>query len=538
MYVIHSNCLIIIRYCYETNDGSLVIPWSVADLQLHGTNFVTLLLLKGIPSGKSWMVYFMFFFAQLAFAAYLPGVAIHGLPINKAGKRLLYYCNGYVSYYVVLLSLLLLQYYGLFDLAHIADNLGEYLIAGIVIGNVSSIYWYLYGVFTEPPTTRTKNIIYDFFMGTALYPRIGFFPFGHEIDIKMVAEIRWSWLTLMCLTLSCAVKQYQTLGYITKEMGVMLLAHWLYSNATVKGEHYIPATWDMFHERFGWMLNFWNTSGVPFLYCFQSFYILKRGIELDAQLSVPYIVFVYIFLIFGYYIFDAANCQKASIKFTVISRRLFPDVPWGVLKSPVRFLDTPKGKLLVDGFYAFARKMQYTGDIMMGLSWGLACGFGSFMPYFYVTFFFLMICHRQMRDEVRCRIKYGDFWVYYTSLVPNVFVPSYDFIRFLFDKNFKLAPIVLPPHLQAQLDASRSSSSLRTSARIASPAPASAPASATKRKSLGESVASKPAATRATTPSKKASASGKSAKTTAWRDVPTPVSTRSKSPRKRAGKVN
>lgn len=23
------------------------------------------------------------------------------------------------------------------------------------------------------------------------------------------------------------------------------------------GEHCIPCTWDMFHERFGWMLNFW-----------------------------------------------------------------------------------------------------------------------------------------------------------------------------------------------------------------------------------------------------------------------------------------
>ncbi len=23
------------------------------------------------------------------------------------------------------------------------------------------------------------------------------------------------------------------------------------------GEHYIPGTWDMFHEKFGWMLNFW-----------------------------------------------------------------------------------------------------------------------------------------------------------------------------------------------------------------------------------------------------------------------------------------
>ena len=102
---------------------------------------------------------------------------------------------------------------------------------------------------------RTGIVIYDFFMGTVLYPRIG------EVDIKMIAECRWSWLTLMILTMSCAMKQYENLGYVSREMGVMLVAHWLYSNATVKGEHYIPCTWDMFHEKFGWMLNFWNITG-------------------------------------------------------------------------------------------------------------------------------------------------------------------------------------------------------------------------------------------------------------------------------------
>ena len=53
----------------------------------------------------------------------------------------------------------------------------------------------------------------------------------------------------------------------------MVLAHWLYANACAKGEHFIPYTWDITTERFGWMLCFWNFAGVPFLYCFQSLYI-------------------------------------------------------------------------------------------------------------------------------------------------------------------------------------------------------------------------------------------------------------------------
>ena len=33
-------------------------------------------------------------------------------------------------------------------------------------------------------------------------------------------------------------------------------------NACAKGEHMIPQTWDMFHEKFGFMLIFWNMAGV------------------------------------------------------------------------------------------------------------------------------------------------------------------------------------------------------------------------------------------------------------------------------------
>jgi hypothetical protein len=64
-----------------------------------------------------------------------------------------------------------------------------------------------------------------------------------------VAEARWSWLTLALLTLSAAMKEYTTYGSVSLNMAILVFAHWLYSNATAKGEHCIPATWDMFHEQ-------------------------------------------------------------------------------------------------------------------------------------------------------------------------------------------------------------------------------------------------------------------------------------------------
>ncbi len=367
---------------------------------------------------------------------------MEGLPTSPHGKRLLYHCNGYSCYYFCLFGALLVHFTGVFNLGYIADNYGEFLVASILIGDITSYGWYLYGyLYADEFNGRsscTGNIIYDFFMGTILYPRFG------EVDIKMVAECRWSWTTLMMLTLSCALKQYEVNGTISSQMAFMLLAHWLYSNATAKGEHCIPCTWDMFHENFGWMLNFWNISGVPFLYCFQSLYVLKNQTLISTNYPLALSVFDFLLLLLGYYIFDTANCQKATIKIN-IRRNTFPQLPWSQLDAPIRYIKTPKGDLLVDGWYAFGRKMQYTGDIMMATSWGLACGFHSLLPYFYALFFTCMIIHRQTRDEVRCSEKYGEYWKIYTKQVPNVFFPSAAFYNWLLTGEHPGGPITSEP---------------------------------------------------------------------------------------------
>ena len=132
----------------------------------------------------------------------------------------------------------------------------------------------------------------------------------------------------------------------------------------------------------------------------------------------------------------AANQQKAAVKISEKSgargnrslneRNCFPSFRWGVLGDPA-FIHTPRGRLLVDGWYAFARKAQYTADFCMALAWGLATGCLSSMNYFYCVFFFAMISHRQIRDEQRCAAKYGEYWTLYTRHVPNVFLPSRSF---------------------------------------------------------------------------------------------------------------
>lgn len=41
----------------------------------------------------------------------------------------------------------------------------------------------------------------------------------------------------------------------------------------------------------------------------------------------------------------------------------------------------------------------------MALSWSLATGFGTPVTYFYPIYFFVLLVHRQLRDDEMCEAK-------------------------------------------------------------------------------------------------------------------------------------
>ena len=80
--------------------------------------------------------------------------------------------------------------------------------------------------------------VYDFFMGAELNPRM----FG-ILDFKMFFEVRLPWYILLFVTLGAAARQYEVYGYVSGEVGFLLMAHFLYANACSKGEECIVSTW-------------------------------------------------------------------------------------------------------------------------------------------------------------------------------------------------------------------------------------------------------------------------------------------------------
>jgi len=379
------------------------------------------------PTREITFVYLAFIAFQALLGGLLPGFIMKGLPIPSEGNKTLdYNCNGYGAWLVTLAVVFFLEKYDYYSLSALPEKYGQLMTVMVLFGDAMSIAIYSSGFILGVTHRMSGNHVYDFFMGSWLNPRIG------DFDFKLWAEVRVSWFTLFLLTLSCFMKDLKEKDHdftqVHPGLYVMLCAHFLYTNACVKGEECIVTTWDIFYEKWGWMLIFWNFAGVPIVYTWNSFYILQTQPELPVRCGV----YLLVCLLITYYVWDTANSQKnrfrMQLRGTFKERPWYvmPQLPWGTLENPIAIRTKHGNRLLVSGWYGLSqtRKIHYLMDILFALEWGLAAGMQNFLPYFYLCFFSSFIAHRGIRDNERCAKKYGEDWERYCSLVPYVLIPG------------------------------------------------------------------------------------------------------------------
>jgi len=213
----------------------------------------------------------------------------------------------------------------------------------------------------------------------------------------------------MFFNAAAAHQQYAHQGYLSGSMILINLFHGVYVWDALYQESAILTTMDITTDGFGFMLLFGDLVWVPFTYSLQARYLVHH----DPQLGWPSLLAIVAVHAAGYGIFRGANGQKNAF-------RRDPDS-----LQHLNFLQTKRGtKLLTSGWWGLARKINYTGDFIMGLSWCLVCGFGSIVPYYYAIYFMILLVHRSIRDDHMCQQKYGEDWETYKKLVPYRFIPG------------------------------------------------------------------------------------------------------------------
>ena len=321
--------------CLWFYEGHLVHPTSFQDIVPFFQRMFHHVYEDAFPTPRAFVGYGGLMLVEFVLAWVVPGFEQEGLPVPSLNyKTLMYKCNALNCLYLTLLIAAGLHFSGIYRLTEIIAHFGEYMTVSMIAGFTVSLWTYAAAVITKTTHRMSGNFMYDFFMGASLNPRIG------PIDLKMWAEVRIPWILLFLISVSGACKQYEDYGYVTPNMLFMVLATGLYINACGKGEECIPQTWDMFHEKWGFMVIFWNFAGVPFTYCYSIVYMARTNPEAYRFSTLTY-VFMYALLLFAHFVFDSSMAQKSRFRMqlqgTLKVRWTFPQWPWSTLKDPVSY---------------------------------------------------------------------------------------------------------------------------------------------------------------------------------------------------------
>ncbi|KAK9455435.1 ergosterol biosynthesis ERG4/ERG24 [Dipodascopsis uninucleata] len=352
--------------------------------------------------------YITWFFGLVVLFYIVPGRMVEGT-VLRDGTSLKYKINGF-NCYLVLLGLLIARFFitsgELPELVFVTEHFLGFITASIFWSFVVAFYVYFKSFAHDKVILayggNTGSIIYDWFIGRELNPRIGLF------DIKFFCELRPGLFLWTIINAAFAHYQYRKYGYVSDSMILINVFQLIYVIDSAVLEVKNLTMIDITTDGFGFMLSFGDLALVPFTYTLQARYLAQNPVHL-GWLGVIGIVSL---KCIGYYVFRSSNSQKDAFK----------------LKDPstanLKYITTNTGsRLLADGWWGISRHINYFGDWLMSISWCLPTGFSSPVPYFYCLYFAVLLIHRETRDDAKCSHKYGDDWKEYKRRVPWKIVP-------------------------------------------------------------------------------------------------------------------
>ncbi|XP_067938562.1 delta(14)-sterol reductase TM7SF2-like [Watersipora subatra] len=365
---------------------------------------------------KRWQQYFdvkifgvvLGWYVFQAMLALIPlGPVVKG-QVLRDGRRLNYRCNGLLALLVTVCVFALL-YFLKYDMSYVYQHWLQFVTASIFLSFVLAVFLYVKALNApakDHAPESTGSMFNDFFMGLELNPRIG------NLDLKFFFELRPGLIGWMLIDWSLCASQMRADGSVHPALFLVTLFQTIYVLDALKNESSILTTMDITTEGFGFMLAFGDLAWVPCLYSLQAYYIYTYP---QHAVSNPYALGAICLLeIIGLVIFRGANSQKDQ----------FRNNPNNPAVAHLKTIPTATGKkLLVSGYWGLCRRPNYFGDLLMATAWSLTCGFVHLLPYFYPIHFFILLSHRQMRDEAYCKQKYGAAWEKYCHAVPCRLIP-------------------------------------------------------------------------------------------------------------------
>ena len=336
----------------------------------------------------------------------LPGLDRRGYPLPN-GETKTYKLTG-MTFFFLLHILVGIATFG-FGLS--LTPIIQHFWSLVIIANVIAIGWaltlYAYGKRSGSVLKSTvghdlpwPSWVKDLWFGNELNPTwLG-------VDLKMFMY-QPSLLGVYLIVLSFAYAQYDWRGIITPQMWCFVGFWFAYLFTHYVKEEFMLSTWDITDENFGFMLVWGDLLYLPFFYPLPGFWIVDETTPFAPARLIGLIVFFLIALT----IFRSANWQKERFK-----RDLQANI-WG---KPAQTIGE---KLLVSGWWGIGRKLNYTGEIGVYISFALCAGLSHWQPYLLPLSLFLLLTQRAARDDKKCRAKYGTLWEEYCRTAKFRMIP-------------------------------------------------------------------------------------------------------------------
>lgn len=334
---------------------------------------------------------------------HLPGRWVTGY-VTKAGtdEKLRYRLNGLLVLATTIIAWGLLCYSGIMPWDWLYQYRWYALAGAVVSGLVFSF------VLVLPYPAVKKSFLADFYLGRLMNPQY----LGGRLDAKM-------WLYLIGATmlelniLSFAAYHHITFGDAASPgifLSTALLTYFVVDYLTFEEVHLY--TYDLFAERVGFKLGWGCIAFYPFFYTIPLWTTV--GLPNPETPTYMLVIFALLFLC-SWGMSRGANLQKYYFK---------KDPSKSFLGITPEAISDGRHTLLVNGFWGLSRHINYVGEIGMATAIVLAVGYPLLpWPWLYPLYYVALLFPRQLDDDKRCALKYGDLWATYKKRVPYKIIP-------------------------------------------------------------------------------------------------------------------
>jgi 7-dehydrocholesterol reductase len=371
------------------------------------------------PTPSAALILFAFAFLEWALLRWLPGRDFEG-PVTPSGVRPRYRKNGVAAWLVTHTLFLGASYgLGLFDAGIVFDQFGALLATLVLFALAFCLFLYAKGRRwpSSPDHGISGSFLWDYYWGVELHPRL----FG--VDLKQLVNCRLSMMGWSVIVWSFAAKQaaldpaagVSTAMFVSAGLTVLYLFKFFW------WESGYLASLDIMHDRFGYYICWGVLAWVPAVYALPVQYLVLHPSELPAPLAALLFAIGVAAIGLNY----AADAQRQRVRATGGATTVWGKAP-ELIRAPYETRDGKRHEslLLVSGWWGVARHFHYLPELTLALMWSLPAGFTHFLPYVYVVFLSVLLCDRALRDEARCRRKYGTSWEIYCRRVPWRIVPG------------------------------------------------------------------------------------------------------------------